>query len=114
VGDRVEGEATGQQGSIRFATLAVFIAALFFVGCKSDASCQQEEACHVYGLCTGKLTKCIVGSDADCVQSIRCRNGGLCSVVDGRCRAVEDDDCKRSEACRVEGKCRAVGVGCVR
>lgn len=88
-------------------------AAALIPACKSDGQCAASEACHVSGLCTGHLTKCIVGSDADCAQSILCRNEGLCVAVERRCRAVEDDDCFRSEACRRKGRCRAVGIGCV-
>jgi hypothetical protein len=82
------------------------------LSCKTDAVCHNSDACQIYGICTGNLRKCVVGSDADCAQSVICGNEGLCTAVDGRCRATEGDDCRRSEGCRLRGECRAYGVAC--
>lgn len=71
----------------------------------SDADCAGALGCAASGLCIARSGVCVVGDDTACKTSRECTTAGLCFAREGRCAAAAQDDCTRSENCKKYGQC---------
>lgn len=77
----------------------------------SEDNC--EFVCAMYGACTVRGGRCVVGGVANCRKSLACTQSGRCTAVAGECRATSELDCRSSAVCSWQGRCTPSEGACV-
>lgn len=73
---------------------------------EEQQTCQQSEACRVWGECTARSGGCSADSDTDCRRSQICEDGGQCWYLEGACIVKTQHDCELSRMCKTQGTCQ--------